>query len=172
MTQYEFKRSNRKCSVTGRDFAAGEEFISALIRTQDDLERIDFSVAEWQEPPEGCLAWWRSQVPDLEQGRVYWAPRHVLLSYFEHLMNQESSRDLLYVTALLLTRKRHLRLLDTIERDGVEMMVLLDPAQKQKYEVAVVNLSDQRRSEIQDELSSKLFTDQRMIDDEAEPANE
>ena len=164
MSSFDFKKSNRKCSVTGRDFVTGEEYVSALLQREDDLERLDFGLEEWNEPPEECVGWWRSRVPDLDKGRVYWAPRNVLVAYFEHLMEQPASGDMQYVMGLLLVRKRILRLVDNTEGDQGPRMVLIDSAQKKNYEIGVPDLTSEQLLIIQGELEQKLFTDHRHVD--------
>ena len=164
VSNFDFKKSNRKCSVTGRDFETGEEYISALIESGEEMLRVDFGADQWNEPPEACIGWWKSRVPDLEKGRVYWAPRNVLLAYFEHLVDQPGTGDTQYVMGLLLVRKRILRLLDSIQDETGEWIVLNDTSQKKNYELAVPDLTADQMSAIQAELEQKLFTDHREMD--------
>ena len=164
MSNFDFKKSNRKCSVTGRDFETGEEYISALLQSEGEMLRVDFSADQWGEPPETCLGWWKSRVPDLDKGRVYWAPRNVLLAYFEHIVEQSGNEDIQYVMGLLLVRKRILRLIDSLQDDTGQWIVLNDASQKKNYELTVPDLTAEQLSAIQAELEEKLFTDQRELD--------
>lgn len=175
MINYEFKKTSRKCSVTGEEFERGEEFISALIETDDGgTERLDFSITAWKEPPENCIGWWKSKLPLLEKGKIYWAPREILLNFFEHLNEQnEQSQDggnqdaaeTLYVMSLLLVRKHILKMVETVEEEGVEFIRLRRSADKSKYKIRAVNLSPERATKIQEELSEKLFTSFSPADD-------
>ena len=63
-----------------------------------------------------------------------------------------------YVLALLLIRRRVVRLEET-ERDdnGCEMLVLYCPRRETTYRVAVAAPNDERTTEIQHELAGLLF---------------
>ena len=159
MINFEFKRTNRKCSVSSRTFESGEEYYSVLLDEDEQLVRQDIGKDQWNEPPENCVGWWISKVPDLEQGKVYWAPKDVLLAYFQHLLDQPNQQDTAYVMAILLLQKKQFRLLDTTQEDGIELMSVTCNATKERFSVPVVSVSDQRIAEIQNELAEKLFTD-------------
>ena len=159
MINFELKRTNRKCSVTQRAFNSGEEYYSVLIDEDGELVRKDIAAEEWDEPPENCVGWWISKVPDLEHGKVYWAPKDVLISYFQYLVDQPDQTDTAYVMAILLLQKKQLRLLDTTTEDEVEWMNLSCNATKEKFTVRVVPVPDNRVAAIQNELAEKLFTD-------------
>ncbi len=165
MLNYEFKRTSRTCCVSGRVFQRGEEFISALIENdRGETVRQDFAIEAWNQPPEDCIGWWKTRLPVIGKGNVYWAPKDVLLSYFHHLQEIDEQTDLRYVMSLLLVRKRILKLVETVEVDGIEVMHLKNLSDDSKYEVPVIQLSSQRVTEIQEELSEKLFTDSAATD--------
>ena len=158
MLNFDFKRTSRKCSNTGRAFSSGEEYISLLLEEGDELVRKDLALSDFESPPENCVGWWKSRVPDLQQGKVYWAPKDILLNYFSHLIENKHDHHA-YVMAILLLQKKHLRLRDTVEEDGKETMQLQNNSTKEIYEVTVVDVAPDRISEIQNDLAEKLFTD-------------
>ena len=160
MPEFDFKRSSKRCSVTDRAFAPGEKYVSALIEVEDDLERRDFSVAEWTEPPEDCVGWWTTQVPEATEGRVFWAPDEVLLSYHRHLQESPGREDVAYVMTLLMVRKKLFSLEEFIDSPAGQRMVVLNRRAKETLEVEVVDLPPDRLTQIQKELEEKLFTDQ------------
>ena len=81
MLKFDFKKSSRKCFESEREFQPGEEFYSALFECDDgSTERRDFSSDHWDGPTDETIGWWKSRVPELGKGRVYWAPKKVLLS--------------------------------------------------------------------------------------------
>ena len=159
MHNFDFKRSGRRCSESGREFAVGEQYISVLIEEDGELIRQDLSADQWNGPDENCIGWWKSTVPDLAKGKVYWAPRDVLIAFFESLVQQPKNPDKTYVMAILLLQKKHLKLLDTKVTPQGEMMELMDNSNRQRYEVAVMEIEAERVDEIQAEFADKLFTD-------------
>ena len=163
MLNFDFRRSSRKCCVTGRSFERGEEFVSVLVETDNELVRKDYALDCWDgsTATEDYIGWWTTKLPVLEKGKVYWAPRDVLLSYFQHLRNQPDQSDAVYVMSLLLIRKRILRLVETIQDTAEEKqaMILSISSEPNRFEVPIVELSQQRLGEIQQDLADKLFTD-------------
>lgn len=160
MHDFEFKRCTRRCSQTDREIGPGENYISALIESTDGIQRLDFAQEQWTGPPEGCIGWWKSRIPVLEKGKIYWAPNRVLLAFFESLVSGNQQNDTAYVMALLLVRKRVLQWKDTVSRDGVEFLQLRHGGEKKNFEVKTSPLSPEQIQSIQNELAEQLFTDQ------------
>ena len=172
MANFDFKRSSKRCSVTDRAFVPGEKYVSALVEVDDDLLRQDFSLDEWKEPPEDCVGWWRAQVPEATEGRVFWAPDEVLLSYFDHLSNAPGHEDVTYVMTLLMVRKKLFSLEEFVDSDADQRMVVLNRRTKESLEVDVIDLPPDRLAEIQNELEEKLFTDQPLDLDSPDGSDE
>ena len=160
MLNFDFKRTNRKCSASDRPFERGEEFVSALVDVDGELVRKDFALKSWKEPPENCIGWWKSRMPDLDKGRVYWAPTDVLLAYFEHLIEQPDSQDAAYVMAVLLVRRRTLHMVETDETTEPPTLIVHHRKTGTDYRVTAVDIPSHRITEIQDELAEHLFTNQ------------
>lgn len=170
MLNFQIKKSMRKCSQTGRDFEPGEVFISALIENEDgSTTRTDFGVDQWEETPEHCIGWWKSQVPEAGKGKIYWAPRNVMLAFFKHVLNQPTQNDVAYVTALLLVQKKFLTMVD----DGqTESMTVRDRSDNESYEVPTMDIDGDRLTQIQELLAEQLFMDEPIEDGELEDSSE
>ncbi len=172
MMNFDFKRPSRKCSVEDRALAPGEQFYSALIELADgQVERVDMCEAVWNGPPENCIGWWVSTVPELTKGRVYWAPNSVLLAYFEHLYENRLIDEITYLTGLVLVQKKILRLVETLEDADPPVMVLKHGKTNKVFELPVADIPPNRILELQTELSERLFTDRAPNEDE-EQAND
>lgn len=179
MLNFDFKKSSRKCFKSEREFQPGDVFFSTLIDGDDgSTERRDYSVENWGGPSKDCIGWWKSSVPELGKGRVYWAPKNVLLAYFEHVQTSPQTVDIAFVTGLLLAQKK---ILSIVDADGDDAnLVLHCRSSRVTYTVPVADVSPQRLNEIQDELSERLFMDQPFPDDfegeesegDVEPVNE
>jgi hypothetical protein len=156
---FDIQRCTRRCAALGRDLAPGEMFYSALIRQGPDVVRCDYSAEAWQGAPEGAIGWWKSQMPDASGvKKAALAPSEVLLQYFEQLEGDPTRQDLRYVLALLMIRRRIMRLEDT-ERDeaGQELLVLFCSRNEAEYRTGVVVPSEERAVEIQRELEALLY---------------
>jgi hypothetical protein len=165
---YEIHRSTRHCAKTGRELKPGEAFYSALTTAGAELVREDYSAEAWEGPPAEALGWWKSHVPSPDAKKLHWAPNDVMLDLFEQLADDRAQADLRYVLALLLIRRRVLRLEDTVtdettgEKSGEtseagETMVLYCPRRESEHRIAAVPPTAQRVSEIQQELARLLF---------------
>jgi hypothetical protein len=154
---YAIERSAKCCAATGREFAPGEWFYSVLIGQGDELKRCDYSAQAWQGPPPGTIGWWKSQMPDQNVRRSAWAPNEVLLGFFDELAAQPDKQDMRYVLALLLVRRRVMRM-EEEQRDesGQERLLLYCPRRDAEYTVPAVPPDAQRTEEIQQVLAKLL----------------
>jgi len=169
MQQYDFRRGGKKCSVTDRPLEPGEIYFSALIELPDgQTTRLDFSEDSWEGPGDDCIGFWKQQIPDLDTGKVYWAPRSVLLSYFKHQLDKERFNSA-FVMSLLLLQKRVLSLKDTIESDEGTVSILIERRSFEVFEVVDVDIDTEQIESIQNELAEHLFSNQPILpDDETE----
>jgi len=169
MQQYEFRRAGKKCSVTDRTLEPGEFYWSALMELPDgQMSRIDCAADTWEGQKDDCIGSWKQQIPDLDTGKVYWAPRSVLLAYFKHQIEKKNT-DLVFVMSLLLVQKRILYLKNTIETDTERVSVLIDRRSSETFEVPDSEIDEERVQHIQNELAEHLFSNQPVFpEDETE----
>jgi hypothetical protein len=158
MLDFEIQRCARKCAKTDREFQVGETFYSVLVSEGAEVVRRDYSQEAWDGPPEGALGWWKCQLPESNSKKAHWAPNDVMLDYFERLQGQPGQEDVRYVLALLMARKRIVRVEDTeTEETGREVLVVFCPRTEAEYRVPVVMPEGDRAQKIQDELVQLLF---------------
>jgi hypothetical protein len=153
---YEVQRSARRCAVSGREFAPGEKFYSALVAEGAELRRYDYAAEAWQAPPPGAIGWWQSQLPAAGAKRSQGAPNDVLLQFFDELAEQPQRQDLRYVVALLLVRRRVFRLEEDERGACGEVLRLHCPRRDATYEVPVVIPDAARIDEIQQQVAKLL----------------
>jgi hypothetical protein len=158
MLDFEVHRCTRKCCETEAILQPGDAFYSALVAQGSHVIRKDYCAAAWTGPPAGSLGWWKSHVPDIHSHRMHWAPNDVILHYFEQLDEVESQADMRYVLALLMIRRRIVRLEDTqCDQSHGEVFVLYCPRNEREYRVVVASLTPRRVEEIQNQLAELLF---------------
>ena len=163
---YDVQRTTRRCAVTDRPLAAGEEFFSVLAppanRPDSDLvERRDLCQEAWQGPPEDAIGWWRARIADGGSGKAKLAPNEVLLDLFDRWSDEPQQAEARYVLALLLVRRRILRQDDSHEPTDPTLLRLFCPSRDAYYDVPVAAPNDQRAAEIQSELFQLLYADSR-----------
>ena len=159
--EYEVQRSTRQCSVTGREFAPGESYYSALVEQNveqgAELRRLDYSIEAWQGPPPDSVGWWKSQCPDQNARSPYWAPNDVLLDFFDRLAEQPDNQDMRYVLALLLVRRRVMRFEESQTNEfGQEVLVAYCPRRETSYHIPATIPDESRVAQIQEQLAKLL----------------
>lgn len=160
MLDFEVQRCTRRCAKTNRELAPGEDIHSVLISDGSDVRRQDFCVEAWEGPPEEAIGHWKSRMPDANAKKANWAPNDVMLHFFQQLQEQPEKQDIRYILALLMVRRRIVRLEESETDDaGGEMLVVFCPRNDTEYRVPVINPSLERASQIQDELAELLCVD-------------
>ena len=185
MQKFDVKRGSRKCCVTEQLFGPGGFFYSALIETSSGAIRKDYSCAAWeksqwsqrenQDQPttpgsiseegleeQSLIGWWKQRVPDLDSGKVYWAPDHVLIAWFDSLYARQNEKnadlnETAWVMALLLMQKRLLARKDQNTEDGI--LFLVNKRTNQEYQLREPEIDAGRINAIQKQLEEQLFSD-------------
>ena len=162
---FEIQRSTRRCAATDRALEPGEWCYSVLEVRGADVERKDYAASAWSGPPAEAFAWWKSRVPEPHAKKIKLAPNEVLLELFDELAQRPESEDMRYVLALLLVRRRVLRLdgpalpaAKPSTADDVQTMSVFCPVREATYEVTATVPSDERIDEIQTQLSKLLVS--------------
>jgi hypothetical protein len=170
LLDFEVQRCTRCCAATERALEPGDECYSVLEVQGADVIRKDYSSEAWKGAPEGAFGWWKSRVPEPTAKKIKLAPNDVLLELFDQLAVQNEQQDLRYVLALLLVRRRVLRVdvasSHSHEEQGdepmnhaAEIMTLYCPKRETSYDVPVAMPSSERIDEIQQQLSELLIAD-------------
>jgi hypothetical protein len=155
--EYEVQHTARRCAASGREFAPGETYYSALVPEGSELKRYDYSVDAWPGPPAEAVGWWKSQVPDRTAARKRWAPNDVMLNFWDELAVQGDKQDMRYVLTLLLIRRRVFRLEEeTHDPHGRELLTIYCPRREATYTVPATIPDPARVDQIQEELAALL----------------
>ena len=155
---FEIQKCTRRCAETDRDLKPGDVFYSVLMAEGAGVVRRDYCEDGWQGPPENVIGWWKSTVPDPRTATMRWAPNDVMVHYFSELEGKADRQDTRYVLALLMIRRRVVRLEETETDDlGRQQLVVYCPRNETEYRVPVVPPSEQRVAEIQKELTDLLM---------------
>ena len=171
--EYQIESSARQCSACGRAFGVGEEYYSAVVETQEEgrLARRDFCPACWQPDTQTYFSFWKTSVPAPEPAH---GPRLIdftrLLRLFERLQESEDeeNRRFRYVLALVLMRKRRLRLISLRRLGGrAEILTLREVGGDRQHTVQNPGLSDEEVQGVADRLREILDMPERWEEEEA-----
>lgn len=157
MLDFVVQKFTRICAKTDAELKPGETFYSILVREGGETVRRDVSAKAWEGPPEDCVGWWKSEVPDPKSNKLNWAPNDVMLHYFADTEDKPDQADLRYVLALLMIRRRIFRLEETRTNEaGEEVLALFCSKNETEYEVPVLDVSASRAAELQATVSELL----------------
>lgn len=152
-------RPRGTCAVTGRTFAPGESFFSALVRAPGGLDRLDVAAEAWTGPPAKTLAWWRSAYPAAGSTGPELAPVDVLLDVLEELEGRPDDATLRYLLALQLLRRRVLRIVDEPGGTGdAGELVLACRKREREYRVGVAPPGRADAADVEERLTALLWS--------------
>jgi len=163
MSDYAIQPPTRRCAVTGRELRPGEVYYSAVFEVSGRLERRDYCSDAWQGPPEGAVAHWRAKLPDeSDQAAVKLVDDETAWGLFQQLSARpgDGRRERIrYVLALLLLRRKLLKIQDIRSESGRDLLVLKRAGGDELYEVPDPGLSSGQIRELQVELDRLLQGD-------------
>lgn len=161
MTEYEIKPLSLRCALTGRELKPGEFYYSVLSESPEGFSRHDYSAEAWTRPPEGAIGFWRSKVPEATgKKRSQLVDDSVILEFFNRLAGEQDDYKInfRYILALLLVRKKVLKL-EAAERDGDrEVLVLRSPTTREQHRVINPALTEEQLGAVQTEVERVLQT--------------
>jgi hypothetical protein len=161
--EYKIGTPSRQCLACAKVFGVGDEYFSAVAETaeEDRLERQDFCPGCWK-ADQAYFSFWKTRVPEPGQS-VQHGPRLVdmgrLLQLFEHLADapDEPAQRFRYVLALVLMRKRRLRILESRRLPGGgEKLTLREVGTQRVHEVSCPNISEEEIRSVADRLGEIL----------------
>lgn len=152
-------RSSRTCARSGEHIDTTQPYFSALVEKDEGWDRLDFTPAAWPEvDKEPFFSYWKNKggAPDNSKREKVDFDR--LLSFFDSLDGSEERRHRLfrYVLALILGRKRHLRLDDMGRTPEGDRLVVYDRRTSRTIEILSPEATREELTAVQQELN-RLF---------------
>ena len=109
--EWKISKRGRSCSVCQREFRSEEVLYSGIAEIEGRFERRDVCVPCWDKKPE-LFSFWKTQMPKRELKRL--EDINAMQEFFKKLLEKPSDdpsrQKITYLTALLLARKRRLKL--------------------------------------------------------------
>jgi hypothetical protein len=123
-------RSTGKCAATGEEIPHATPAIAALCELEEDegFVRFDYSIEAWEkgDRPDRLFSHWRYTTPEEGKKPDIVIDEAVLVDLFERLDGDERPQRIAfrYIIALVLLRKRKLKLVGREQADGGETWLL------------------------------------------------
>lgn len=165
MNEDDFKIGRRGgvCGACGALLAPGSRASSALYRAepggQTSFVRRDFCGACFDDAGKRGepFSWWTALVPQpVEKKAVF--DVGVAREFLLRLLKEDAAEraSLRYLLALLLMRKKGVKISDQFMRDGVEVMVVSVPPDEAVFEIPCLAIDEAEAGKLRDELG-RLF---------------
>ena len=163
--QHEVGKHTHRCQATGREIRPGESDYSVLMETPTGPERRDYSVEGWTGPPEGTVGYWKGKLADEPPPppKPKEIPLETMVELFDRLESDAERLDdemkkRRYMLALLLVRKRALKL-HSIRRDGdQDFLVVRRPSESRTIDVADPGLGEAEIQAFETDLQAWMQT--------------
>jgi hypothetical protein len=112
---YQIQTNTRRCALSGRALEPGDRYFSVLLDTGGSLERRDYCADVWSGPPAEAFSFWSGRIALPEVRRLPPIDTELLMECFQRLAGQDDRERVRfrYIVALLLVRRKKLRLLDS-----------------------------------------------------------
>ncbi len=159
--EWKIGKGGNGCSKCNRTFENGESYFSTIIQGEIDLSRIDFCTDCFD--PESVskdVVFWKTRM--LRDKTVKKSVNFEILREVFFKMREVEERvfkEMAYLLALILIRKRFLKLKDFITRDGVDCMAIRRKTGAPLIYVEVPLLNDEDIDGLREQLSQLLDTD-------------
>jgi hypothetical protein len=151
-------RRGEACAGCHRHFAVGERFAVHLYEAADGYERREFCEQCPPPPQPEPVAAWQTRRPAPAAKRTATFDRETIFGIFERLENadQPAQVQLRFVLALLLWRKKVLRLEGTTATDGQEAWEFVVVQTGAAQRVVRPDLDEQQLEQLSTQLESLL----------------
>ena len=137
--EWELHDLARQCAQCGRGFREEESIFSAVFDRGERFERLDYCEPCLRDlSPEAIYAQWRTVVPGKAPPPLRRAVNEeAVRAFFDKLAGEQDrmKRSFRYVLALMLLRRKVLRLVAVRRGEGGEELVLRDPRAEKEHTV-------------------------------------
>ncbi|NOZ21565.1 MAG: hypothetical protein GXP25_10810 [Planctomycetes bacterium] len=158
MSDWSIKRGELKCSKCSRDFEQEEEYFSALYDEDRQFIRRDYCLQCWNgRENDPVFSFWKTRVPVREQERKI-VDDEVVMNFFQRLQGETDPMKInfRYVLALLLMRKKILKLEDIRYDDKGEALVLKQKGEEGEIAVYNPQLTEEQIGQVTEQVGQIL----------------
>lgn len=164
---WEIKSCADECAVSGKAFVEDEEFYTLLFQEKEGLRRMDVSVAAWEamsDAEQKPISSWKSNFKPKPAAEEETVGKQDAESELRRLLEkgEESTASLCRILALLLERKRMLKLRERIQQEERALLVYEHTDTGESFIVPDVDFKlselDALREEVLENTESKVFS--------------
>ena len=161
MAEWEINKPLGQCCGSDRKLEPGEEYFSALVETEEGLQRRDFCVEYWEQHQPDVYCYWKGKFEAEEKKKKIFVDDDMLMAFFGRLETEtdEEKINFRFVLMLILMRKRKLKYDSTETEDGNEIWKLRVVGTKENARVVNPNLEEEQIEQLSGQLGEILQAD-------------
>ena len=157
--EWKINKGSKGCILCNREFCEEEEYYSALFDENNTFIRKDYCTSCWcKDKGDGLFSFWKTRLPKRGKPIQKFVNNEVFLDMFIRLegKNELNQRNLRYVLALYLIRKKIFKLKSFKKENGEEIITLHFPKENKEFNVFNPDLKDEEIDAITSEMSQLL----------------
>jgi len=161
MSDWEINKPIGQCHGTGKKIESGQEYVGALIETDEGLQRRDFCADYWESQKPEVFCYWKTRLPEPGQKKQLFVDDQMLMAFFERLEKETEQEkvDFRFALALILMRKRILKYDETKNVNDQEVWRLRIVGEKQIVEVVNPHLDEEQVEQLSSQIGEILQAD-------------
>lgn len=166
-SEFPVGRLTGQCAACNQPLQPGQVYYAVIWQQGEQYIRKDFHEACWTQPPEDAVGAWRARVPVPQaKNRPRHVPAQLLLRVFDRMGETDgaTTHKLRFLLALLLMRRRLLRLSTTLQEAGCQLWRMKRPGEDTQVDVVCPPLSQEDTDALSQQLADLLAG----LDQEAE----
>jgi hypothetical protein len=161
MAEWEIHKPLGQCSGSGQAIDFGNEYVGALVETEEGLARRDYHLDFWDREKPTVFCYWRTKLPHPEQKKKVFVDDGMLMAFFDRLAGEEAPDRLnfRFVLALILMRKRRLKYDGTTVQGDREVWRLKVTGEQRMVEVTNPHLGEEEIEQLSAQIGEVLNAD-------------
>ncbi len=148
-----------QCCGTGQKIQPGQEYIAALVQTDQGLQRRDYCIQFWDQHKPPVYCYWKTRLPTGEPKKQLFIDDGMLMAFFERLAEETDPEKLnfRFVLALVLMRRRRLKYDSTYTVGGQDIWRLRITGTTDDFvEVVDPHLSEEQIEQLSSQITQIL----------------
>ncbi|MCX7804685.1 MAG: hypothetical protein N3A38_05785 [Planctomycetota bacterium] len=157
MQEWKIKKNSGECVRCRVRFEPGRRLFSVLFDRPEGLFREDYCLECFsRDRPGDFFSFWRTTMPQPDAPKRPVINMDAIFDVFRNMRDpsEPSAARLRFLLALMLLRKKRLKLSRIVRRGGREYLVLVEPRVGAEHDVECMELTDAEMEELRDKLSA------------------
>ncbi len=157
--EWKINKGSKGCILCNKEFCEEEEYYSSLFDENNIFTRKDYCSACWcKDKGDELFSFWKTRLPKKDKPVQKFVNNEVFLDMFIRLegKSEPNQRNLRYVLALYLIRKKIFKLKSFTRENEEELITLYYPRENKEFSVFNPHLKDGEIEAITSEMSQLL----------------